>query len=518
MRILVAESLAPAGVELLRGEHEVDVRTDLDRAAFLEALPSYDALLVRSQVKVDAEAIAAGRRLIVVGRAGVGVDNVDLEAATQAGIVVVNAPTGNTIAAAEHTIGLLFAVARRIAAADASLRRGEWTRNRFTGLELRGRRLGILGLGKIGMAVADRARGLEMTVLAHDPFVRPEAASSHGVELLALDLLLSRSDVLTVHVPLTRGTRNVVGAAELARLPAGAIVLNVARGGVIDEAALAAALASGHLGGAGVDVFDHEPPIDSPLLEAPNTVLTPHLGASTAEAQERVAVEAAQQVLDVLAGRPARYAVNEPPVPADAATKLVPFLALARTLGQLYAQVAGLAGDLTLELAGELATSDISPFAAAALRGLLEVSTEERVNQVNAAHVARARGITLAERRTPDAGRYAALVTLSGSTTVAGTVADGEPRLVRLGAHWMDMAPSSWLLITRHHDRPGTIGLVGQVLGEADVNISAMHLARTSPREDAFMLLALDDPVPPEVARRIRELEPVLDVWVVHLA
>jgi D-3-phosphoglycerate dehydrogenase / 2-oxoglutarate reductase len=518
VRVLVAEPLAPAGVELLTADHEVDVRTDLDRAGFLAALPAYDALLVRSQVKVDAEAIAAGSRLIVIGRAGVGVDNVDLEAATRAGIVVVNAPTGNTIAAAEHTLALLFAVARRIAAADASVRRGEWARGRFTGLELRGRRLGILGLGKIGMAVADRARGLEMSVLAHDPFVTPEAAASHGVELVAMEQLLARSDVLTVHVPLTRGTRHVIGAAELARLPAGAIVLNVARGGVIDEAALAAALASGHLGGAGVDVFTEEPPTTSPLLDAPNTVLTPHLGASTAEAQERVAVEAAQQVLDVLAGRPARYAVNEPPVPADAAAMLGPYLGLARTLGQLYAQVAGRAGTLTLELAGDLAASDVSPFAAAALRGLLEVSTEERVNQVNAAHVARARGITLVERRTPDAGRYAALVTLSGSTTVAGTVAAGEPRLVRLGEHWMDMAPVPWLLITRHHDRPGTIGQVGQVLGEADVNISAMHLARTTPREDAFMVLALDDPVPPEVARRIQQLDAVLDVWVVHLA
>ncbi|MGZ3587238.1 MAG: phosphoglycerate dehydrogenase [Candidatus Limnocylindrales bacterium] len=518
MRILVAEALAPAGLELLSAEHEVDLRTDLSRADFLAALPAYEALLVRSQVKVDAEAIAAGAHLIVVGRAGVGVDNVDLEAATRAGVVVVNAPTGNTIAAAEHTLALLFAVARRIAAADASLRRGEWARSRFTGLELRGRTLGVVGLGKIGMAVADRAHGLEMTVVGHDPFVSPEAAANHGVTLLSMGELLPRSDVLTVHVPLTRTTRHVVGAPELAALPRGAIVLNVARGGIVDEAALAEALRSGHLAGAGLDVFEHEPPLDSPLLEAPNAVLTPHLGASTAEAQERVAIEAAQQVLDVLAGRPARYAVNEPPVPPETAQAVAPYLALARTLGQLYAQIAPSAQELTLEIAGELAGTDTAPFAAAALRGLLEVSTEERVNQVNAAAVARARGIAVVERRTPDAGRYASLVTLSGSATVAGTVAAGEPRLVRLGEHWLDMAPVPWMLITRHHDRPGTIGLVGQILGEADVNISAMHLARTTPREDAFMILALDEPIAPEAAQRLRELDAVLALWVVHLS
>lgn len=518
VRILVAEPLAEAGLLLLRAEHDVDLRPEFDRGEFLAALPAYDALVVRSQVKVDAEAIAAGRRLVVVGRAGVGVDNVDLEAATRAGVVVVNAPTGNTVAAAEHTLALLFAVARRIASADASLRRGEWARSRFTGVEVRGRTLGILGLGKIGMALADRARGLEMSVIGHDPFVTAEAAANHGVALVEFDQLLRRSDVLTVHVPLTRTTRNLIGAPQLDALPQGAIVLNVARGGIVDERALADALLAGHLGGAGVDVYAKEPPTGSPLLEAPNTVLTPHLGASTAEAQERVAVEAAQQVLDVLAGRPARYAVNAPLVPAETAQAIAPYLLLARTLGQLYAQVAGNVETLTLEVAGELAAHDPAPLAAAALRGLLEVSTEERVNLVNAAHVARARGITLVERRTPDAGRYASLLTLSGTTTVAGTVAGGEPRLVRLGEGWMDMAPVRWMLITRHHDRPGTIGRVGQLLGEADVNISAMHLARTRPREDAFMVLALDDPVSEGVAAHIRALDAVLDLWVVHLA
>ncbi|HTS14829.1 MAG TPA: phosphoglycerate dehydrogenase [Candidatus Sulfotelmatobacter sp.] len=517
MRVLVAEPLGDAGLDLLRVEHEVDVRPGLAREAFLAALPAYDALVVRSQVQVDRAAFEAGRRLAVVGRAGVGVDNVDLEAATEAGVVVVNAPTGNTIAAAEHTLALLFAVARRIAAADASMRRGEWARTLFTGVELRGRTLGIVGLGKIGIALADRARALEMTVVGHDPFVAAETAARHGVELLTLPDLLARADALTVHVPLTRATRGRIGAAELAALPAGAIVLNVARGGIIDEAALAEALTSGHLGGAGLDVFTTEPPAGSPLLTAPNTVLTPHLGASTAEAQARVAVEVAQQVLDVLAGRPARHAVNGPVVPPETAEALAPFVGLARLLGELYAQVAEPQPELVFEVAGEVAGFEAAPLVAAALSGLLGVSTGGRVNQVNAPLLARQRGLTMTEQRNPDAGRYASLLTLRGATTVAGTVASGEPRLVRLGEHWLDMALSPSMLITRHHDRPGTIGAVGGILGAADINISGMHLARSSPRADAFMILALDEPVPDAVAAELRRLDAVLDLWVVQL-
>ena len=518
MRILVAENLAEEGVQLLRNEHDVDVRTDLSRSDLLAALPDYDALLVRSGVQVDAEAIAAGGRLVVVGRAGVGVDNVDLEAATRAGVTVVNAPTGNTIAAAEHTLALLYAVARHVAAADASVRRGEWRRGAFTGVELRGKVLGIIGLGKIGMAIADRARAMEMEVLGHDPFVTAEAAANHGVTLVERAEVLRRADVLTLHVPLTRSTRNLLDAAAFATMKPAAIVLNVARGGLVDEAALVAALREGRLGGAGIDVFASEPPASSPLLDAPNTVLTPHLGASTEEAQVRVALEAAQQVLDVLAGRPARYAVNAPILTPETARALGPYLPLAETLGQLYAQLAGNFDALTLEVAGELAAYDAAPLVAAVLRGLLETVTEERVNQVNAPMLAQARGIRLVERRTPDAGRYASLVTLAGTTMVGGTVgSDGEPHLVRLGEHWLDMQPEHWMLITRHHDRPGTIGKVGLILGEADVNISAMHLARSSPRTDAFMIIAVDDPIPDDAAARIRALEAVMDLWVVRL-
>jgi D-3-phosphoglycerate dehydrogenase len=523
VRILVAEPVASEGVDLLRADHEVDERHGLSRDELCAVIPDYDALIVRSGVKVDADLIAAGKRLAVIGRAGVGVDNVDIEAATRAGIVVVNAPTGNTIAAAEHTLALLYGVARKIAAADASLRRGEWKRAQFTGLELRGRTLGIVGLGKIGQAIAVRARAMEMTVLGVDPFVTAEAAANHGVELVDFDEMLARSDVVTVHVPLTRGTRGLIGRDAIAKLKPGSIVLNVARGGVLDEAAVADALRSGHLGGAGIDVFEQEPPTDSPLLDAPNTLLTPHLGASTAEAQVLVSEEVAAQVLDVLAGRSARYAVNAPLLTPETARALAPYLPLAEILGRFFAQFSrGGVRTLTLEIAGELAEFDGTPLTAAVLRGLLETSITERVNLVNAGALAKARGITVVERKTPDAGAFAALITLSGetggrTTVVAGTVAGGEPRITRLDDYRLDMAPADNMLITRHMDRPGTVGRVGVMLGEADINISAMHLARTRPREDAFMILALDDDVPDAVSDAIRTQEAVRDLWTIRL-
>ncbi len=524
MRILVAEAVAREGLELLATKHEVDERIGCTREELAALLPDYDALIVRSQVQVDAELIAAGRRLVVIGRAGVGVDNVDLEAATHAGITVVNAPTGNTIAAAEHTLALLYGVARKTAAADASVRRGQWQREQFTGLELRGRTLGIVGLGKIGQAIADRARAMEMVVLGVDPYVSAEQAANHGVELVDFDTMLTRADIVTVHVPLTRETRGLIGRAAIARMRPGSIVLNVARGGIVDEAAVADALGSGHLAGAGIDVFDEEPPTDSPLLSAPNTLLTPHLGASTAEAQVLVAEEVAAQVLDVLDGRSARYAVNAPLLTPETARAIGPYLPLAETLGRFFAQFSrGGVRNLTIEVAGDLAEYDGTPLTAAALRGLLETVTTERVNHVNAGALARARGIMVVERKTPDAGAYSAQMTLSSEgrdgreVAVAGTVAGGEPRITRLGAYRLDMEPADVMLITRHTDKPGMVGRIGAMLGAADVNISAMHLARTRPREDALMILALDDDVSTEVEAAIRGLDAVLELWAIRL-
>ena len=523
MKVLVVEPLAAEGLELLRTHHQVDERLGLPREEIIEILPEYDALVVRSQVKADAEMIAAGTRLVVIGRAGVGVDNVDLEAATRAGIVVVNAPTGNTIAAAELTLALLFGLARKTAAADASMRRGEWKRSQFTGMEVRGKTLGIVGLGKIGQAIAKRARAMEMTVLGSDPFVTVEQAANLGVELTTFEDLITRADAITVHVPKTKSTTGLINAAVIDRMKPGVLLLNVARGGIIDEQDLADALRAGKVGGAGIDVFNTEPPTGSPLLDAPNTLLTPHLGASTAEAQVAVAEEVAEQIIDVLDGRSARYAVNAPLLTPETAQAIAPYLPLAEILGRFVAQLARTAPHtLTLEVAGETAAFDASSLVAAALRGLLETDTTERVNLVNAGTLAKARGITVVERKTPNAGAHASLLTLtaetdSGNTVLSGTCVEGEPRLTRLDEHAMDLAPAAHMVITRHRDKPGTMGRIGQLLGASDVNISSMTLARSAPRAEAFMVLALDDEAPESVLRAIRADDAVIDVWQVHL-
>ncbi len=549
MRILVAEPLAREGIELLRTRHEVDEQIGRSPDELRALIPDYDAIVVRSGVKVDAALIEAGAKLAVIARAGVGVDNVDVAAATRAGITVVNAPTGNTIAAAELTIGLLFAVARRIAAADASIRRGEWARSKLTGVELTGRTMGIVGFGKIGQAVAARATGLSMRVVVSDPFLTAEGAAQHGVELVELPALLATVDVVSLHVPLTRTTRGLIGAAQIATMRRSAILLNDARGGVVDEAALADALREGRLAGAGIDVFETEPPVGSPLLDAPNSVLTPHLGASTAEAQVRVALEAARAVIDVLDGRVSSAAVNAALATQDVAEQLAPWLSLATTLGQLLRAVTpGGIGEVVVELGGELALSDAGPLVAAVLLGILEPG-EERLNLVNARAMAHARGIRVADRRRDNVAPYGGLLTVGTPedrgwapksdesagpehlspgaaalapatehlSPIAGTIAHGQPRLARLGRFDVDLPPSREMLVTHHHDRPGTMGRIGMLLGDAGVNIGSVHLARDEPHGDALMVLALDDEVPDELADRIAADASVLDLWRLHL-
>jgi D-3-phosphoglycerate dehydrogenase len=525
MMILVAEPLAKQGLEILRAHHDVDEKIGLSPDELKAIIGEYDALLVRSQVKVTADILSQATRLIVIGRAGVGVDNVDLEAATRAGIVVVNAPTGNTVSAAEQTITLMLALAHKTAAADASMRRGEWKRSSFTGVELRGRTLGIIGLGKIGQAVADRARGLEMNVIGYDPFVTAEQAGLHSVTLAEVDEIIATADVITVHVPLNKATKGIINAENIDKLKPGVMLINVARGGVYDEAVVAQALKDGKIAGAAIDVYETEPPAaDNPLLSAPNTVLTPHLGALTAEAQLRVAEEACEQVVDVLAGRSARYAVNAPLLTPETSRVIAPYLPLTVILGRFAAQyLRGGVKTLSIEVAGDLADHDASQLTAAALRGILEEATTERVNLINAGFLAKNRGITVNERKTNDAGTFASLVTLTvagdkGTAVVAGTVANGEPRLVRIDDNWLDMAPAPLMVVTHHQDKPGTMGRIGLILGEANVNISSMTLARTPARQDALMLLAVDDEVSDEVVAQIKDHPAVLDVWSIHAA
>ena len=527
-RILVAEPIAAAGLEILTAAHDTVVRSGLQRPALLEALADpdgWDALVVRSQTRVDAELLTAGApRLSVIGVASVGTDRIDLAEATRAGVMVVNAPTGNTIAAAEHTMAMMLALLRRVPSADASVRAGDWDRARFTGAELRHKTLGIIGLGKIGKAVARRASAFEMRVIAHDPYLTDEQATEHGARLVGLPELLLRADVISVHTPLTTQTRGLIGQAQIEAMKPGAVVLNVARGGIVDEVALAAALRDGRLAGAAVDVFSTEPmAADNPLRGAPNTVLTPHLGASTAEAQDRVAVEMAEQLLEALAGVTPTYAVNAPSVAADVVPRLRPYVELGRRLAILARQLSPAAFDcIALTYAGEIADWDCSPIRTAALAGILEAVTDQRVNAVNADLVARERGLTVRETRTDASDPWASLVTLEAGEgesllRLSGSTAHGRPHVAGLDGFQIDAELAGLMLVTRHHDQPGIVGSVGTALADAGVNISSLELSRLSAAGEAMMVVSVDSAVPESVLDRLRAVPGIREARVVEL-
>ena len=522
-RILVVEQIAPAGLDLLRAAHETEVRTGLAREQLMELLAEggWDALITRSQTWVDAELLAAaGPRLAVIGVGSVGTDRIDIPAATRAGTMVINSPTGNTIAAAEHTMAILLALARRIPAAETSLRAGEWQRGKYVGTELRGKTLGIVGLGKIGKALARRALAFEMRVVASDPYLTSEQAGEFGARLVTFDELLGEADVVSVHTPGGDATRSLIGAEELARMKRGAFVVNVARGGIVDERALADALARGHIGGAALDVYSPEPPAaDNPLREAPNTVLTPHLGASTAEAQERVAIEMAEQVLLALSGVTPPYAVNAPAIAPDVAPRLRPYVELAARLGSLARQLAeGPIERVSLTYAGEIADSDCTPLRSAALAAFLERATDQRVNAVNADLVARERGLSVRETKTDASEPWASLLTLeAGNVRLSGSTAHGRPHLAEVGAFAIDAELSGTILVTRHHDRPGIVGAIGTLLADAGINISSLELSRLSAQGEAMMFVAVDEPISAPVMARARAVDGILDARVVEL-
>jgi D-3-phosphoglycerate dehydrogenase / 2-oxoglutarate reductase len=529
-RILIVEPVARPAVDLLVATHTTEVRVGLPRDALLALLGEdggWDALVVRSQTRVDAELLAAAEpRLSVIGVASVGIDRIDLDAATRAGVMVVNAPTGNTIAAAEHTLALMLTLLRHVPEANASVRSGEWERGRYTGRELRGKTLGIIGLGKIGKTVARRAAGFEMRVICTDPYLTEEQAAEHGAKLVGLAELLHRSDVVTVHTPLTPQTRDLLGRGELEAMKPGSFVLNAARGGIVDERALADALASGHLAGAAVDVYSIEPPTpDNPLRSAPNLVLTPHLGASTAEAQERVGLEMAEQVVMALSGITPPYAVNAPAVAPDVAPRLRPYVELGRRMAILARQLAPAAFDtVSLTYAGEISSGECAPIRTAALAGILEPITDQRVNAVNADLVARERGLTVREERTASSEPWASLVELAvgpveGEPLVrlAGSTAHGRPHLAEVDGFAIDAELAGLLLVTRHRDQPGIVGAVGTILADAGINISSLELSRLSEHGQAMMFVAVDDPVEASVLERIQEVDGILDVRVVAL-
>ncbi len=524
-RILVCDPIAEDGVlALQRSGAEVDVRTGLSADELRAAVDGYDALIVRSETKITKDIINATTRLQVIGRAGVGVDNIDVAAATEKGVVVVNAPTGNITSAAEHAIALMFSLSRHIPAANASLRAGRWERSRFLGLELRGKTLGIVGLGQVGSEVARRARGLEMHVIAHDPFVPEERARVLGVEIVSMEELLSQSDFVTIHTTLTEGTKKLVGEEELKKMKPTSRIINTARGGIVDEAALGKALEQGWIAGAALDVFEKEPVTSHPLFESDRIIVTPHLGASTAEAQERVAVDVAEQILAVLNGQPARYAVNAPLISPETYTALAPFIPVAQKVGSLAGQLhEGQMGNVEVHYSGDIAQHDLTPLKAAVIGGLLSPVIVEHVNVVNVDIIAQRRGMEITEIRGPSHEIYANLITVrllsrGGETRVSGTVAHDGPHIVSIDGFWVDVPPSEgYLLLCENKDRPGMVGSVGTLMGEFGVNISFMNVGRHEKRGVALMVLALDDALTPEQIARVKEIPGILGVKLARL-
>ncbi len=537
IKILITDRIAQEGIDLLRTqlpEAQIDERIGIKPEQLRTVISDYTALIVRSETQVTGDVLAAATQLKIVGRAGVGVDNIDTEAATRLGIMVVNSPTGNIVAAAEHTIAMLMALARHVPAANSSMKAGKWEKNRFLGVEVRNRTLGIIGLGKVGTEVARRAQGLEMQVIAFDPYVAPEHAQKIGVTMLSLEEVLKQADFVTLHTSLTSGpsgTRGLIGARELNLLKPGARLINCARGGLIDEEALLNALNENKLAGVALDVFSQEPVrndgVLKQLLAHERVVATPHLGASTEEAQVGVATDVAEQVVSVLRGGFPRAAVNAPLILPETLKILTPYMHLVEQMGRLYTQLQpGPLNKVELSCSGEIANYDLRPLQAALIKGLLESVSDAHVNMINAQLLAKQWGLEITEQKSSTPSEFANLVTLrvlsanghaasfagkpgSGDEHVevlSGTVMHGEPRIVRVGRYWTEFVPEGYILFCRNPDQPGMIGRVGTTLGKAQVNIRHMDvgpIVRTPHPHDprrapdiALMIVSVDDPIP----------------------
>lgn len=525
-KVLVSDPIDQVGIDILSQVATVDVKTNLSPEELIRILPDYDAIMIRSGTKLTKEAVEAGKNLKIIGRAGVGVDNVDVSTATRMGIVVVNSPEGNTIAAAEHTLAMMMSLSRFIPAANASLKDGKWDRKSFTGVEVYKKTLGILGLGKIGSHVATVAKALGMRILAYDPFLTAERAEKLGVHLVELEILLREADYITLHLPKTKDTHHLINADRIAIMKEGVRIINCARGGIIDEVAIAAAIKSGKIAGIALDVFENEPlEADSGLRElGANVILTPHLGASTEEAQTNVAVDVAEQIRDVLLGLPARSAVNIPGLRPDVWQKLKPYLQLAEMLGNLVGQLAGGRVDtLNVKLQGEIANSESQPLVVAALKGLLSPALRERVNFVNASIEAKERGIHVTETRDPSVEDYSGSIHLmahgsQGEQSVTGALlGKSEIRIISINGFPINVAPTHYMLLTLHRDMPGIIGRIGSLLGNFNVNIASMQVGRRMVRGEAVMVLNIDDPLPSGLLDEIVHIQGVTDAFVVKL-
>lgn len=527
MKILVSDPLAPQGLELFQRApgFDVDVRLGLKPAELIELIGDYQGLVIRSGTKVTSKVVEAAQNLKVIGRAGVGVENVDVEAASKKGIVVMNTPGGNDVTTAEHTISLMMSLARHIPQAVASLKMGKWTREKFMGVELCNKTLGIIGLGKVGRIVAERALGFRMKVIAHDPFVPTESAARLGVEVVSLDEIYERSDFITVHTPMTNETRGLINSNTFAKMKTGVRIINCARGGIVDEEDLIQALQEGKVAGAALDVFVEEPPRpDHPLLMMDQVITTPHLGASTGEAQLNVAIAVAQQMIDFLSRGIIRYAVNVPSVSPELLSILRPYLTLAEKLGSLQVQMlATLPKEVQIEYSGEVTQYDVAPLTLAVLKGILTPMMESSVNYVNAPVVARERGIKVIESKSSRAGDFASSITVRVKTKdkeaeVEGAIfGSNNPRIVRINNFYFEAIPEGYILILHNKDVPGVVGAIGTLLGEKGINIAGFELGREKVGGMAISLIHVDESIPKKVLDILRHLPNILSAQMVKL-
>ncbi|SIO05285.1 D-3-phosphoglycerate dehydrogenase [Singulisphaera sp. GP187] len=527
-RVLVTDKLAEEGLELLRAEPglEVVVNTKLDPKGLREALKEADGIVIRSGTQLTAEVLQDQTRLKVIVRAGVGVDNIDVPAATRQGIVVMNTPGGNTVSTAEHTMALMLALSRNVAKANDSLKAGRWDRNKFTGTQLGGKTLGIVGLGRVGLAVAKRAQGFDMKVVGFDPFLSAERAAELGIESISpLDELWGRCDYITIHTPLSAETRNLIGPNELAKMKPNVRIINCARGGLIDEAALAEALTAGKIAGAAIDAFDPEPPpADNPLVTHPQVLVTPHLGASTEEAQVSVAVEAARLLSDYFQSGQIRFAVNMPTLDRAELDEMRLYLDLGRRLGMLHSQMdRGTVKSATVRYRGEVASKNTRLITASFAAGWMESALEDQVNLVNAEILAKERGITIVEEKTTDPGDFGTLiqtevVTEKKQYIAAGTLFGKEfVRLIRLGPYRLDAHLDGNLLVFTHKDVPGLIGFIGTTFGRHNVNIAQMNVGREQPGGEAIGVVNLDSVPPAEALEELKKNPAILSVSLIKL-
>jgi D-3-phosphoglycerate dehydrogenase len=516
-RVLVSDPITSAGIDLLKeAGFEVEVKTDHTKEELLAKIKDYDALIVRSQTKVTADIIEAASNLKVIGRAGVGVDNVDVAAATKKGIIVMNAPDGNTISTAELSVAMLLALARNIPQAHASLKEGAWDRKKYTGVEVNGKTLGVVGMGRIGTKVAKRMLAMGMKVNAYDPFFTEEKAASLGVKMVDLDTIITESDFITVHTPLTAETKGLFGAEEFARMKKGVRLVNCARGGIYDEAALAEAIKEGRVAGAAIDVYTSEPPVDRSLIDLPQTIVTPHLGASTKEAQENVAVDVAVEVIKVLKGEPFKNAVNLPPLRPEVRAALEPYFGLADALGKFLAQfLPPQIKKVDISYQGQVSQQETSYLSMLFIKGLLQASLAEEVNQVNAFFIAKERGLKINENKSLESGVYSSLIRVEVKVddeiyTVSGTVNEkNEARIVEINGYYFEIALSGNMIIIDHTDQPGVIGEIGTILGASGVNIGAMQVGRKQPGGIAIMVLSVDSPIDSGLIKKIEKANTV---------